>query len=60
MDEATYKYRMSGLMSDLRMGDSQTCGEGMSECPDHFGRIELARLHHRNLFVNYVWDVGTS
>lgn len=21
----------------------QTCGEGMSECPGHFGHIELAR-----------------
>jgi len=34
---------------DPRMGTidrnfkCQTCGEGMSECPGHFGHIELAR-----------------
>jgi DNA-directed RNA polymerase beta' subunit len=39
---------MGGLM-DPRMGTidrnfkCQTCGEGMSECPGHFGHIELAR-----------------
>lgn len=48
MDEATHKPKMSGLM-DPRMGTidrnfkCQTCGEGMSECPGHFGHIELAR-----------------
>ncbi|KAG1837893.1 RNA polymerase Rpb1, domain 1-domain-containing protein [Suillus tomentosus] len=48
MDETTHKPKMGGLM-DPRMGtiDSnvkcQTCGEGMSECPGHFGHIELAR-----------------
>ncbi|KAF7340221.1 DNA-directed RNA polymerase subunit [Mycena venus] len=48
MDETTHKPKMGGLM-DLRMGTidrnfkCQTCGEGMSECPGHFGHIELAR-----------------
>ncbi|KAH9923357.1 RNA polymerase Rpb1, domain 1-domain-containing protein [Fomitopsis serialis] len=48
MDEATHKPRAGGLM-DPRMGTidrnfkCQTCGEGMSECPGHFGHIELAR-----------------
>ncbi|KIY45807.1 beta and beta-prime subunits of DNA dependent RNA-polymerase [Fistulina hepatica ATCC 64428] len=48
MDEATRKPKMGGLM-DPRMGTidrnfkCQTCGEGMSECPGHFGHIELAR-----------------
>lgn len=48
MDEATHKPKMGGLM-DPRMGTidrnfkCQTCGEGMSECPGHFGHIELAR-----------------
>ncbi|KAJ7151696.1 DNA-directed RNA polymerase II, subunit 1 [Mycena filopes] len=48
MDEATRKPKVGGLM-DPRMGTidrnfkCQTCGEGMSECPGHFGHIELAR-----------------
>ncbi|KAG6916931.1 DNA-directed RNA polymerase II subunit rpb1 [Tephrocybe rancida] len=48
MDEATHKPKQGGLM-DPRMGTidrnfkCQTCGEGMSECPGHFGHIELAR-----------------
>ncbi|KAF7974929.1 hypothetical protein HWV62_10969 [Athelia sp. TMB] len=48
MDEGTHKPKMGGLM-DPRMGTidrnfkCQTCGEGMSECPGHFGHIELAR-----------------
>lgn len=48
MDESTHKPKMGGLM-DPRMGTidrnfkCQTCGEGMSECPGHFGHIELAR-----------------
>ena len=48
MDETTHKPKMGGLM-DPRLGTidrnfkCQTCGEGMSECPGHFGHIELAR-----------------
>ena len=47
MDEATHKPKMAGLM-DPRMGTidrnfkCQTCGEGTSECPGHFGHIEVA------------------
>ncbi|CAL1696999.1 unnamed protein product [Somion occarium] len=48
MDESSHKPKMGGLM-DPRLGTidrnfkCQTCGEGMSECPGHFGHIELAR-----------------
>ncbi|KAG6874120.1 hypothetical protein C0995_005536 [Termitomyces sp. Mi166 len=48
MDETIHRPKMGGLM-DPRMGTidrnfkCQTCGEGMSECPGHFGHIELAR-----------------
>lgn len=48
MDESTHRPKIGGLM-DPRMGTidrnfkCQTCGEGMSECPGHFGHIELAR-----------------
>lgn len=48
MDEVTHKPKVNGLM-DARMGTidrnfkCQTCGEGMSECPGHFGHIELAK-----------------
>ncbi|KAJ6451309.1 DNA-directed RNA polymerase II, subunit 1 [Mycena sanguinolenta] len=47
MDETTHKPKIGGPM-DPRMGTidrnfkCQTCGEGMSECPGHFGHIELA------------------
>ncbi|TFK28353.1 RNA polymerase II large subunit [Coprinopsis marcescibilis] len=48
MDENTHKPKMGGLM-DPRLGTidrnfkCQTCGEGMAECPGHFGHIDLAR-----------------
>ncbi|PAV21644.1 beta and beta-prime subunits of DNA dependent RNA-polymerase [Pyrrhoderma noxium] len=48
IDEATHKFKVGGL-NDPRMGTTdrnfkcQTCGEGMAECPGHFGHIELAR-----------------
>ena len=48
IDEATHKLKVGGL-NDPRMGTTdrnfkcQTCGEGMAECPGHFGHIELAR-----------------
>ncbi|KAF7371316.1 DNA-directed RNA polymerase subunit [Mycena sanguinolenta] len=47
MDETTHKPKIGGPM-DPRMGTidrnfkCQTCGEGMSECPGHFGHVELA------------------
>ncbi|KAG8902646.1 DNA-directed RNA polymerase II subunit rpb1 [Tulasnella sp. 403] len=48
MDESGQRPKSGGLM-DPRMGTidrnfkCQTCGESMSECPGHFGHIELAR-----------------
>lgn len=47
-DEGTQKPRAGGLL-DPRMGTidrnykCQTCGEGMAECPGHFGHIDLAK-----------------
>lgn len=59
MDETTHKPKMGGLM-DPRMGTidrnfkCQTCGEGMSECPGHFGHIELARpVFHPGVFSSF-------
>ncbi|KAG8714811.1 DNA-directed RNA polymerase II subunit rpb1 [Ceratobasidium sp. 423] len=48
LEEGTGKVKIGGLM-DPRLGTvdrnfkCQTCGEGMAECPGHFGHIELAR-----------------
>lgn len=48
MDETKVRPRMGGL-SDPRLGSidrnfrCQTCGEGMADCPGHFGHIELAK-----------------
>ncbi|QRW05817.1 DNA-directed RNA polymerase III subunit C5 [Ceratobasidium sp. AG-Ba] len=48
LEEGTGKVKVAGLM-DPRLGTvdrnfkCQTCGEGMAECPGHFGHIELAR-----------------
>jgi len=48
MDEATSRPKRGGLM-DPKLGTidrnfkCETCGEGMQECPGHFGHIELAR-----------------
>ncbi|KAK7040592.1 DNA-directed RNA polymerase subunit [Favolaschia claudopus] len=56
MDETTRKPKLGGLM-DPRMGTidrnfkCQTCGEGMSECPGHFGHIELARPVYHPGFI---------
>ncbi|KAG0175078.1 DNA-directed RNA polymerase II subunit rpb1 [Apophysomyces sp. BC1021] len=47
-DEGSQKPRVGGLL-DPRMGTidrnykCQTCGEGMAECPGHFGHIDLAK-----------------
>ena len=47
MDEEC-KQKVGGL-SDSRLGTIDrnfkcaTCGEGMAECPGHFGHIELSR-----------------
>lgn len=56
MDESGLRQKRGGLM-DPRMGTidrnfkCETCGEGMAECPGHFGHIELARP---------VFHIGTS
>ncbi|OLL22690.1 DNA-directed RNA polymerase II subunit rpb1 [Neolecta irregularis DAH-3] len=48
MDESGLRPRVGGLL-DPRLGTidrgykCQTCGEGMSDCPGHFGHIELAK-----------------
>ncbi|KAK9472205.1 DNA-directed RNA polymerase II subunit RPB1 [Dipodascopsis tothii] len=48
MDEARQRPKVGGL-NDSRLGSidrnfkCETCGEGMSECPGHFGHIELAK-----------------
>lgn len=58
LDE-TGKLRVGGLM-DPRMGTidrntkCQTCGEGMAECPGHFGYIDLARPVFHVGFLNKV------
>jgi DNA-directed RNA polymerase II subunit RPB1 len=48
MDETRTKPRDGGLNDPLlgsvdRQFKCKTCGEGMTECPGHFGHIELAR-----------------
>src|SRR6266576_4161402 len=60
MDETTHKPKIGGLM-DPRMGTidrnfkCQTCGEGMAECPGHFGHIELARPMFHPGAYQYGW-----
>ncbi|KAK9762296.1 DNA-directed RNA polymerase II core subunit rpo21, partial [Basidiobolus ranarum] len=47
MEEGVQKLKPNGLL-DPRMGTidrnyrGHTCGDGMVECPGHFGHIELA------------------
>jgi len=61
MDETGHRPKLGGLM-DPRMGTidrnfkCQTCGESMSECPGHFGHIELARP----VFHPGAWHVWSS
>jgi DNA-directed RNA polymerase II subunit RPB1 len=39
--------RANDLLAIDRNTSCETCGEGMSECPGHFGHIELARpIYH--------------
>ncbi|SCU99218.1 LAFA_0G22716g1_1 [Lachancea sp. 'fantastica'] len=48
MDETQMRAKIGGL-NDPRLGSidrnfkCQTCGEGMNDCPGHFGHIELAK-----------------
>ncbi|RYP54792.1 hypothetical protein DL768_000520 [Monosporascus sp. mg162] len=59
MDETRTKPREDGL-NDPRLGsvDRQfkcgTCGESMSECPGHFGHIELAKPVYHPGFIKKV------
>ncbi|CEL60014.1 DNA-directed RNA polymerase II subunit rpb1 OS=Schizosaccharomyces pombe (strain 972 / ATCC 24843) GN=rpb1 PE=1 SV=1 [Rhizoctonia solani AG-1 IB] len=59
LEEGTGKVKTAGLM-DPRLGTvdrnfkCQTCGEGMAECPGHFGHIELARPVFHIGFLNKV------
>lgn len=59
MDESKMKPRDSGL-NDPRLGsiDRQfkcaTCDQGMSECPGHFGHIELAKPVYHPGFIKKV------
>ena len=60
MDEATHRPKMGGLVGPCmgtidRNFKCQTCGEGMSECPGHFGHIELARpaFHRCVIFLSF-------
>ncbi|CEH14257.1 beta and beta-prime subunits of dna dependent rna-polymerase [Ceraceosorus bombacis] len=53
------KYKVGGL-SDPRLGTidrnfkCQTCGEGMADCPGHFGHIELARPVYHQGFIKLI------
>src|SRR3954468_3137511 len=64
MDETGHRPKQGGLM-DPRMGTidrnfkCQTCGEGMSECPGHFGHIELARpVFHPGKMLYYCFPTS--
>ncbi|EMR71753.1 putative rna polymerase ii largest subunit protein [Eutypa lata UCREL1] len=62
MDETRTKPREDGL-NDPRLGsvDRQfkcaTCGESMSECPGHFGHIELAKPVYHPGFIKKIKKV---
>jgi DNA-directed RNA polymerase II subunit RPB1 len=65
MDETGQKPKMGGL-ADPRLGTidrnykCQTCGEGMAECPGHFGHIELARpVFHIGMFSSILPFLST-
>ncbi|KAJ1979758.1 DNA-directed RNA polymerase II core subunit rpo21 [Dimargaris cristalligena] len=57
MEEGTQKLKVNGLL-DPRLGTidrnfkCQTCSENMTECPGHFGHVELARpVYHIGFIV---------
>lgn len=59
MDETRTKPRDGGLNDPLlgsvdRQFKCKTCGENMSECPGHFGHIELARPVYHPGFIKRV------
>ncbi|KAJ1927103.1 DNA-directed RNA polymerase II core subunit rpo21 [Tieghemiomyces parasiticus] len=57
MEEGTQKLKIGGLL-DPRLGTidrnfkCQTCGENMTECPGHFGHVELAKpVYHIGFII---------
>ncbi|KAL9939377.1 hypothetical protein V8E36_002190 [Tilletia maclaganii] len=59
IEETTRRPKVGGL-SDMRLGTidrnfkCQTCGEGMAECPGHFGYLDLARPVYHIGFIGKV------
>lgn len=57
---------LAGGLSDPRLGTTdrafkcQTCGESMSDCPGHFGHIELARPVYHIGFIKKVKKILES
>ncbi|KAK4057043.1 DNA-directed RNA polymerase II core subunit rpo21 [Microbotryomycetes sp. JL221] len=64
-EEGSQRPKPAGL-SDPRMGTIDrnfkcgTCGEGMAECPGHFGHIELSRAVFHIGFINKVKKILES
>lgn len=58
-EEGSQKPKIGGL-SDTRLGTidrnfkCETCGEGMAECPGHFGHLEVREAY--NMRVDYTAD----
>ena len=56
-------FPIDGGLSDLRMGVTdpglmcKTCGNGIRDCPGHFGHIELARPVFNIKMVPYVYNI---
>lgn len=65
LDESGHRPKQGGLL-DPRMGTidrnfkCQTCSEGMSECPGHFGHIELAKPVFHIGKVFYISNIYNS
>ncbi|ODQ68191.1 beta and beta-prime subunits of DNA dependent RNA-polymerase [Nadsonia fulvescens var. elongata DSM 6958] len=65
MDETRQRPRIGGL-NDPRLGSidrnfkCQTCGEGMADCPGHFGHIELAKPVFHIGYINKIKKVCES
>lgn len=65
LDEGGHRPKQGGLL-DPRMGTidrnfkCQTCAEGMSECPGHFGHIELAKPVFHIGKVFYISNIYNS
>ncbi|KAK0524548.1 DNA-directed RNA polymerase II core subunit rpo21, partial [Tilletia horrida] len=65
IEETTRRPKVGGL-SDMRLGTidrnfkCQTCGEGMAECPGHFGYLDLARPVYHIGFIGKVKKILDS